>query len=158
MTPSLSKLRTTGLILVLITGAGPPAYAAARAPYAAPPAPSADASRAGSLPGEGRARPGRAEPTAPDNPDAVDEGGLIDEGDEGDAEATQAAPDPAVPDRSEASAAAEPSGDAVPVQQNVIGPAPTPEPDLQILPLGSGLILIGLGLGLAFVALRVRRR
>ncbi|WP_330305856.1 MULTISPECIES: hypothetical protein [unclassified Streptomyces] len=153
MTPSLSTLRTAGLLLVLMTGAGPPAYAAARAPYAAPPAPSADASRAGSLPGEGRARPGRAEPTAPDTPDAVDEG------DEGDAEATEAAPDPAVPDRSEASAAAEPSGDeVVPVQQNVIGPAPTPEPVLQILPLGSGLILIGLGLGLAFVALRVRRR
>ncbi|MFC7258877.1 hypothetical protein [Streptomyces lutosisoli] len=149
MTPSLSALRTAGLLLVLITGAGLPAYAAARAPYAAP---SADASRAGSLPGEGRARPGRAEPTAPDTPDAVDEGG------EEDASATEAAPDPAVPDRSEASAAAEPSGDAVPVQQNVIGPAPTPGPVLQILPLGSGLILIGLGLGLAFVALRVRRR
>jgi len=164
MTPWLSTLRVVGLLLVLTTGAGHPSYAAEHAPYAtghpsyaaehaapytARPAPSADASRAGSVPGEGRARPGRAEPAAPDDPD--------DPGTE-DGEPTGPVRDPDVPDRSEASAAPEPSRDPViSVHQNVVGRAPTPEPVLQILPLGSGLILIGLGLGLAFVALRVRR-
>jgi hypothetical protein len=139
MTPWLRTLRVTGLLLVLMTGVVPLSYAAE-------PAPSADASRAGSVAGEGRARPGRAEPTAPDDPGTED------------AQPTDAGRDPAVPDRPEASPATEPSGNAViPVRQNVVGRAPAPEPVLQILPLGSGLILIGLGLGLAFVGLRVRR-
>ncbi|WP_369247839.1 hypothetical protein [Streptomyces sp. R41] len=137
MTPWLRTLHVTGLLLVLMTGAVPLSYAAE-------PAPSADASRAGSVAGEGRVRPGRAVPTTPDDPDTED------------AEPTDAAADP---DRPEASAAPEPSrGAVIPVQQNVVGPAHTPEPVLQILPLGSGLILMGLGLGLAFLALRVRRR
>ncbi|GGN65870.1 hypothetical protein GCM10011579_036870 [Streptomyces albiflavescens] len=141
MTPWLRTLHVTGLLLVLMTGAVPLSYAAE-------PAPSADASRAGSVAGQGRVRPGRAEPTGPDTAD-----------DTGEAEPTDAGRDPAVPDRQEASAAAEPSGNAViPVQQNAVVPPPAPEPVLQILPLGSGLILMGLGLGLAFVALRVRRR
>lgn len=139
MTPWLRTLRVTGLLLVLMKGAVPLSHAAE-------PAPSADATRAGSVAGEGRARPGRAEPPVPDDPDTED------------AQPTDAGHDPGVPGRPEASAATEPSGNAViPVQHNVVGPAPAPEPVLQILPLGSGLILIGLGLGMAFVGLRVRR-
>ncbi|MFF4347239.1 hypothetical protein [Streptomyces sp. NPDC001530] len=137
MTRRLRALRATGLLLVLLTGGGGPAYAIGHSAYAAEPAPSADASRAGSLAGEGRMRPGRQDPV----PDPEDNG--------------DTEPDP---DRSEAGDAPEPSrNDAVPVEQGVVRPGPAPEPVLEILPLGSGLILIGLGLGLAFLALRVRR-
>lgn len=151
MTPWLRALRVTGLLLVLMTGVAPLSYATEPAPSAVP---SADASRAGSVAGEGRTRPGRAEPTAPDTLDDPD----TEDPDTEDAEPTDAGQDPGVPDRPEASAATEPPGNAViPGQQNVVGRAPAPEPVPQLLSLGSGLILIGLGLGLAFVALRVRR-
>ncbi|WP_406373292.1 hypothetical protein OG788_23790 [Streptomyces sp. NBC_00647] len=171
MTPWLRTLPTAGLLAAaLLNGSGHLAYAAparsGTASYATAPVPSArgtavaetegpaatdparptptaDPSRAGSFAGEGRSRPGRAEPDLQDAPDATD---LQDTGPGTDAGLT------------EASVAPEPSrNDAVPVQQNIVGPATPPEPVLEILPLGSGLILIGLGLGLAFVALRVRR-
>jgi hypothetical protein len=110
------------------------------------PTPTADPSRAGSLAGEGRARPGRSEPDPQDSPDAADTS---------DPEATESAADAGL---TEASTVPESSpDDAVPVQQSVVGPGSPPEPVLELLPLGTGLILIGLGLGLAFVALRVRR-
>ncbi|MFF1677537.1 hypothetical protein [Streptomyces sp. NPDC058256] len=139
-------LCVVGLLLALATGGAHLSYAAP-ASYAVTHAasyahePSADASRAGSQPGEGRERPGREEPTQ--QPEA------------GVAEPDR---DPAFPDNPAASAVSEPSPDAAnPVRQSVVRPGPDPEPVLRIVPLGSGLILIGLGLGLAFLALRVRR-
>ncbi|MFF1746673.1 hypothetical protein [Streptomyces mirabilis] len=156
MTPRLSALRVTGLLLVLTTGAVSPSYAVSRAvpyavSYAADPAPSARASHAGSSAGEGRTRPGREE--------ARDE----DESGSGeDTVPTYTDRDPAgenaASDRPDATGAPEPSRPAaVPVQHKEVGPATAPEPVLKILPLGGGLILIGLGLGLAFLALRLRR-
>jgi hypothetical protein len=181
VTPSLGALRSAlcsgGLLLILAAGAVHPSYAAE-------PTPRADTSHAGSLAGEGRERPGRRPaPTSPTSPDAsrqkaADEGddayeeqdaqdtetaadtptGTGDTGDTGETGDTDTGSDPAVPDRSEATAAPEPSqGAATPAEQNAVRPATAPQPMLRILPLGSGLILIGLGLGLAFVALRVRR-
>ncbi|MFE9766881.1 hypothetical protein ACFYPC_20570 [Streptomyces sp. NPDC005808] len=156
MTPWLRALHMTGLLLALTAGAASPSHAALHRVTHAPsyaalhrvshapsyaPDPSADASRAGSRPGEGRARPGREEPGGLSESEA--------------AEPTYTDRDPAALDRPEASAA--PQEAAIPVRQNVGRPGRTPEPVLQIVPLGSGLILIGLGLGLAFFALRVRR-
>ncbi|MFF3575604.1 hypothetical protein [Streptomyces mirabilis] len=156
MTPPLSALRVTGLLLVLTTGAISPSYAVSRAvpyavSYAADPAPSARASHAGSSAGEGRTRPGREEPPARDE-----------DGSREDTVPTYTDRDPdgenAASDRPDATGAPEPSRPAaVPVQHNEVGPATTPEPVLKILPLGGGLIFIGLGLGLAFLALRLRR-
>ncbi|MET7350210.1 hypothetical protein [Streptomyces mirabilis] len=158
MTPRLSALRVTGLLLVLTTGAVSPSYAVSRAvpygvSYAADPAPSARASHAGSSAGEGRTRPGREESPARDEDGS---------GSREDTVPTYTDRDPAgenaASDRPDATGAPEPSRPAaVPVQHNEVGPATTPEPVLKILPLGSGLILIGLGLGLAFLALRLRR-
>ncbi|MET9900109.1 hypothetical protein [Streptomyces sp. NPDC006446] len=171
MTPWLRTLPTAGLLAAaLLNGSGLLAYAAparsGAASYVAAPVPSArgtaaaeaegpaatdptrptpteDSSRAGSFAGEGRSRPGRAEPDLQDIPDAADPQDTDPGADAG---------------LTEASVAPEPSrNDAVPVQQSVVGPASPPEPVLEILPLGTGLILIGLGLGMAFVALRVRR-
>ncbi|MFD3927276.1 hypothetical protein [Streptomyces sp. NPDC058614] len=164
MTPWLRAVRmprapralcVVGLLLVLATGGAHLSYAASgsssyavthAASYTASYAhePSADASRAGSRPGEGRERPGREEPTG--QPEA------------GVAEPAYPDRDPAFPDNPAASAVSEPSPDAaIPVRQSVVRPGADPEPVLRIVPLGSGLILIGLGLGLAFLALRVRR-
>jgi hypothetical protein len=148
VTPWLRALHVAGLLLTLTTGAAAPSYAASYAAAHAlsygplyAPDPSADASRAGSVPGEGRARPGREEPWR--------------QSETGPADPTYTDRDPAVP---EASAASEPSQAAViPVRQSVGRTGGTPAPVLQIVPLGSGLILIGLGLGLAFLALRIRR-
>ncbi|MFC9844135.1 hypothetical protein ACFWFF_08940 [Streptomyces sp. NPDC060223] len=140
MTPWLRALHVVGLLLALTTGATAPSYAATPASSYAPD-PSADASRAGSGPGEGRARPGREEPGGQSASEA--------------AEPPYTDRDPTVLDRPEASAA--PQEAAVPVRQSVGRPGRAPEPVFPIVPLGSGLILIGLGLGLAFFALRVRR-
>ncbi|MEV4445453.1 MULTISPECIES: hypothetical protein [Streptomyces] len=157
MTPRLTALRVTGVLLVLTTGAVSPAHAVSRAvphavSYAADPAPSARASRAGSIAGEGRTRPGREEPPARDEDE---DGG----GSREDTVPTYTDRDPAgenaASDRPEATEPSRPA--AVPVQHNEVGPATAPEPVLKILPLGGGLILIGLGLGLAFLALRLRR-
>ncbi|GAX58063.1 hypothetical protein [Streptomyces olivochromogenes] len=156
MTPRLTAFRVTGLLLVLTSSAVSPSYAATRAvpyavSYAADPAPSAGASRAGSSAGEGRTHPGREESPARDE-----------DGSREDTVPTYTDRDPdeenAASDRPEATGAPEPSRPAaVPVQHNEVGPATPPEPVLKILPLGGGLILIGLGLGLAFLALRLRR-
>lgn len=121
MTPWLRTLRTACLLLVLTAGAVQPAYAADHVPRA-------DESRAGSRYGEGRDRPGRAEPQTPETVPSY-----------------PAAHPPA----------ADPSHDtALPPSPTL---PPTPEPGLRVVPLGSGLILVGLGLGMAFVGLRVRR-
>ncbi|MEU6222352.1 hypothetical protein [Streptomyces sp. NPDC047042] len=131
MTPWLRTLRICGTLLALAA----PTLAAhphgTTTPYDATRAvrPAPDASRAGSLAGVGRERPGRRESAPPD-------------------EATDGAADPvpvptSVPDE---------PGDPAALPGAVYGPV------LRILPLGSGLVLIGLGLGLAFLALRLRAR
>ena len=131
MTPWLGTLRICGTLLALAAptlaaaphGTAPPYDAS----YVARPAP--DASRAGSLAGEGRERPGRRESAPPD---------------ETTYEEAVPVPEPtSVPD--------EPGNAVAP-------PAPVSGPVLRMLPLGSGLVLIGLGLGLAFLALRLRVR
>ncbi|WP_330289341.1 hypothetical protein [Streptomyces sp. NBC_00576] len=131
MTPWLRTLRTCGTLLALAAstlaasphGTTPPYYAS----HVARPAP--DASRAGSLAGEGRERPGRRESAPPDEA-AYEEAAPV--------------PEPtSVPDE---------PGDPAARPGTVSGPV------LRILPLGSGLVLIGLGLGLAFLALRLRVR
>ncbi|MGA4840741.1 hypothetical protein [Streptomyces sp. G45] len=102
------------------------------------PAPSAayydESSLAGSRAGEGRPRPGRAEPPAVPDPAAW-----------------RPLPPPPPPKRPEppppAADAAEPVG-----ARTATGP---PFPGLRVLPLGAGLVLIGLGLG--FLGLRLRR-
>lgn len=123
MAPWLRALRTACLLLVLTAGAVHPAHAA-------DPAPSGDASRAGSRYGEGRERPGRTEPRAPETVPSYP------------------SLDPPAADRSHDTALA----------PNPTLPPTSPEPPLHVLPLGGGLILMGLGLGTAFVGLRVRRR
>ncbi|MGV9882691.1 hypothetical protein [Streptomyces sp. NPDC003006] len=91
--------------------------------------------RAGSRPGEGRARPGRPDPPLPDPPPPP------------------LTPPPYVPP---------PQPEPAPVtHRDTVSdagePAPTEAvlPGLRVLPLGGGLVLIGLGLG--FLALRLRR-
>ncbi|UIX32570.1 hypothetical protein [Streptomyces sp. GQFP] len=134
MTPWLRALRICGTLLALAA----PTLAAAphgatlsydNAAHVARPAP--DASRAGSLAGEGRERPGRQE-SAPPEEAAYEE--------------TVPVPVPTyIPDPDEA-------------RDTAALPAPVTHPVLRILPLGSGLVLIGLGLGLALLALRLRVR
>lgn len=136
MTPWLRTLRTCGTLLTLAAttlaasphGTTPPYDA----PYVARPAP--DASRAGSLAGEGRERPGRRESAPPD----------------------EAGDEEAVPVPEPTSAPEDERGDTGAQPGTVSGPVSGPV--LRLLPLGSGLVLIGLGLGVAFVALRLRVR
>ncbi|WP_405658716.1 hypothetical protein [Streptomyces sp. RK9] len=130
----------------LAAPASPDAPAAPTAPPAPPtkPSPTASApyygtgSLAGSRAGEGRLRPGRADPVA--------------------------VPDPAVwrplpppprevrrPERPRATPVEPGSADA-PRERAAEGPA---FPGLRVLPLGGGMVLIGLGLG--FLGLRLRR-
>ncbi|MFD7792184.1 hypothetical protein [Streptomyces sp. NPDC059759] len=160
MTPWLRILPTAGLLAAaLLCGTGPAANAAPSAagilactgslgqpgPGAPEPGraiPTPDASRAGSLAGEGRVRPGRPDEDAPEPEDSdsgTDIGGDIGSGLSQVGDVPEARHDPA------------------PVQQSVVSPGSTTEPVWQVLPLGGGLILVGLGLGLAFVGLRVRR-
>ncbi|MDW4904735.1 hypothetical protein RB628_05090 [Streptomyces sp. ADMS] len=136
MTPRLRTLRTSAALLALAA----PALAASPhvttppydIPYVARPAP--DVSRAGSLAGEGRERPGRRVPAPPEET-AYEETPY---------EENVPLPVPTtVPDDPRDTAAL---------------PAPVSDPVLRILPLGSGLVLIGLGLGLALLALRLRVR
>ncbi|MEU8928556.1 hypothetical protein AB0D30_01535 [Streptomyces sp. NPDC048409] len=120
---------------------------------------SAEPSRAGTLAGEGRMRPGR-----PQGPAAAVQG---QDQDEDEPEEDEVAPGDGTGRPSPAVTSARPSGTSAPVPstprqqpaQQAAAPAEdeSSEPVLHILPLGSGLVLIGLGLGLAFVALRVRR-
>jgi hypothetical protein len=139
----------TGLLVVLVAGAGPAVYAAEPAPAT---------SWAGSRAGEGRERPGRQDP------------GPVEPGDEDDAYAPSAEPsaepdgpnDPHDPEAHdpEATVAPEPSQNAalpVPVAPPGAGTETTGEPLLPVPALGGGLVLVGLGLGLAFVGLRIRR-
>ncbi|MFF7854510.1 hypothetical protein [Streptomyces sp. NPDC007904] len=138
--------------------------------------PSAEPSRAGSRPGEGRERPGRRRAPGDDPRDTADRERRHGRGE---ADARTRKPDvagvgtfPDVPRREDGDAGTERPGrdgaasQAVPVPSapsraavpDAAAGAERPvEPVLRILPLGSGLVLIGLGLGLAFVALRMRQ-
>ncbi|MDH6214990.1 hypothetical protein [Streptomyces pseudovenezuelae] len=119
---------------------------------------SAEPSRAGSLAGEGRERPGRAETSAPADEDGdaeEEDSGYVEEDDDGSSpdatESVQASETPGLAARPPATPLGRPAHRPVTHAE-----APT-EPVLRILPLGSGLVLIGLGLGLAFAGLRLRR-
>ncbi|MEV8020685.1 hypothetical protein AB0O76_31020 [Streptomyces sp. NPDC086554] len=109
----------------------PSAYASSVA-YAVEPSPSE--TFAGSVPGEGRARPGRAEPSPP--PASVP------------VPAHTPKPDPQ-PSLARKPATKNTAADAT--RRTAAEPV---VPGLSVLPLGSGLVLIGLGLG--FFAVRLR--
>lgn len=110
----------------------------------------AEPSRAGSVPGEGRQRPGRAEERGPGE-DRADQ----------DVAGTRGDGDGPVEDP----ATARPPGEAALVPSATPSPARSGDgtrtaadgPVPRVLPLGSGLVLIGLGLAMAFVGLRLRR-
>ncbi|MFF7979724.1 hypothetical protein ACFZDK_11395 [Streptomyces sp. NPDC007901] len=117
-------------------------------------------SRAGTLAGEGRLRPGR-----PQGPAVKVEGQDADDPDE----QTVTSPEPGrTGDESPAASSRPPAQEAGLAPPSASPPSTAhqavahsqddaSEPVLHVLPLGSGLVLIGLGLGLAFVGLRVRR-
>ncbi|MCC9706907.1 hypothetical protein E4N62_17520 [Streptomyces sp. MNU76] len=124
-----------GLLVVLVTGVAPTAYAADPDPAT---------SWAGSRAGEGRERPGR--------PDAVPA--------EPEDETSTPRKSPPPNRTARAPPRPRPSQNAalpVPGVPPGTGTATVEEPVLQALALGGGLILIGMGLGLAFVGLRIRR-
>ncbi|MFE7976947.1 hypothetical protein [Streptomyces shenzhenensis] len=161
-------LRLIRLLLVLAAVLIPCGTATAYFPETAPPdltgpSASAEPSRAGSRPAEGRPRPGR-----PDGPAAHTEG--VDDPDEAeredgvdDASPSTTAPwghhgddyDAATPTASESTQQAGLAPSALPPTENAAqGRASGSDPSLRLLPLGSGMVLIGLGL--ALVGLRVR--
>ncbi|RPE42384.1 hypothetical protein EDD90_5512 [Streptomyces sp. Ag109_O5-1] len=178
MTPRLQfpldGVRLTPVRLLLVLAAillpcdtavayGPDPQPSDSARASATPAPS----RAGTLAGEGRTRPGR-----PQGPAVKIEGQDPDGDEDGDRDGTdeETATEPAeIGAESPGAASAQPPREAdlvPPTQSQQARPAQQAvthtedgdtEPVLQILPLGSGLVLIGLGLGLAFIGLRVRR-
>ncbi|ARP71116.1 hypothetical protein LK07_16510 [Streptomyces pluripotens] len=125
--------------------------------------PSTKPSRAGSLAGEGRMRPGRADATAGEVEGAEDSVPTRAQGTDG---APSGEPETAdapggTPEASEAieGAGLDPADPAPqPAARQAVqeGGGPT-EPVLQTLPLGSGLVLIGLGLGLALLGIRLRK-
>lgn len=133
MTPWLRPL----LVLAVLLAVSPVCVS-----YAVEPSP--NETRAGSVPGDGRARPGRDEP-APTS-------------------ATASVPPYTPPQRPPASTppattpppVAKPPGKATKASDTTRRTATEPAvPALRVLPLGSGLVLIGLGL--AFFAVRLRR-
>jgi hypothetical protein len=167
VTPWLRPLRVTGLLLVLLAGPAPMAYAV---PHVSSHEPAPGESRAGSRAGEGRERPGRppapTEETEETEEEAAEEEAREEAPDEArEEDAGVGHPDgPADGDQSEGAVAPETPGNTAPrshppfdAEQAAGRHARASEPVLRVLPLGSGLVLIGLGLGLAFVALRVRR-
>lgn len=141
MTPWLRPLLVL-MVLLAVSPVSPLSPLSLTSPsYAADPSPSE--TRAGSVPGDGRARPGRDEPapasaeasvppyTPPERPPA----------------STPPPPPPPV---------AKPPDKATSVSDTTRRTATEPPvPALRVLPLGSGLVLIGLGL--AFFAVRLRR-
>ena len=168
VTPWLRPLHVTGLLLVLLAGPAPMAYAV---PHVSSYEPAPGESRAGSRAGEGRERPGRppapTEETEEEQQEEQDEEAAQDEAQEEaqDEDAGVGHPDgPADDEQSEGAVAPETPGNTAPrshppfdAEQAAGRHVRASEPVLRVLPLGSGLVLIGLGLGLAFVALRVRR-
>ncbi|MEU6604003.1 hypothetical protein ABZ922_02840 [Streptomyces shenzhenensis] len=156
-----SPLRLIRLLLVLAAVLIPCGTATAYCPEAAlpdltGPSASAEPSRAGNRPAEGRPRPGR-----PDGPPAHTEG--VDDPD--DASPSTTAPwghhgddyDAATPSASEPTQQAGLAPSTLPPTENAAqGRASGSDPSLRLLPLGSGMIFIGLGLALALVGLQVR--
>ncbi|MGW1025495.1 hypothetical protein ACWD4J_17620 [Streptomyces sp. NPDC002577] len=132
-------------------------------PSRAVPAP--EESRAGSRAGEGRPRPGRADPPPPD--DTAESIGTA----SGSASSGTDPPSQGV--RPQGSAAQQRPPDPPVHRDEAVGPTSTPTgtpeatpdpagqaagptgPVMGVLPLGTGLVLVGLGL--AFLALRLRR-
>ncbi|MGW1873266.1 hypothetical protein [Streptomyces sp. NPDC001975] len=117
-------------------------------------------SRAGTLAGEGRLRPGRPQGPAAAVQGQDEDGSGEDEDEPGEVtgEETGGASPAATSAQPPREAGLVPTPSPHPTHQAVAhSEEDSSEPVLHILPLGSGLVLIGLGLGLAFVALRVRR-
>ncbi|MEV0317411.1 hypothetical protein ACIBKX_22630 [Streptomyces sp. NPDC050658] len=123
MTPRLRPLVISAALLAATVL--PSSYVSA---YAAEPAPSE--TFAGSVPGEGRARPGRADPPPPPPP-------------------SPSASVPVQPPKPVHKPVRTTASDAT--RKAAAGPVTE---GLRLLPLGSGLLLIGLGLG--FFAVRLR--
>lgn len=106
--------------------------------------PSPNETRAGSVPGDGRARPGRDEPAPTSATASVPPYTPLQR-------PPATTPPPPVPPP-----AAKPPGKATTASDTTRRTAAEPAvPTLRVLPLGSGLVLIGLGL--AFFAVRLRR-
>lgn len=149
MTPWLRTLSTAGLLLVLGASTAPVSYASpasnslsvATPPtsYAVEPLPTE--SRAGSMAGLGRQRPGR-HASAEKNAGAI-----------------RTEIDPGVPEVPDIPVGPETGvgSDVDPEPSRHAAPPASSQPVPRVDPLGSGLVLIGLGLGLAFLGLRVRR-
>ncbi|MFF8777828.1 hypothetical protein ACF07W_11265 [Streptomyces sp. NPDC015140] len=128
-----------------------PSKSGASARSAAPAVSTPEPSRAGSVPGEGRQRPGRAGEWRPGRDRAHENADRRARGDhDGPAEDPATAQPPG-------EAALVPSAAPSQSQPGTGTRAAATEPVLRVLPLGSGLVLIGLGLALAFVGLRLRR-
>ncbi|TGB07635.1 hypothetical protein [Streptomyces sp. MZ04] len=129
MTP---RLRPLVVSAVFLTATVLPSSYVSYAAYAVEPSPSE--TFAGSVPGEGRARPGRAEPSPP----------------------PRSVPVPAHTPRPEPqpSLARKPATKTTASDATRRTAAEPVVPGLSVLPLGSGLVLIGLGLG--FFAVRLR--
>nr|WP_237330710.1 hypothetical protein [Streptomyces sp. BA2] len=128
------------MILTVLIAVSPVSlsYAAVSLSYAADPTPGE--TRAGSAPGEGRARPGRDEPAPPDATSTP----------------PRRPPRQVPPPVSTPAPAVQPLGQATTASDTTRRTAAEPVlPGLRVLPLGSGLVLIGLGLG--FFAVRLRR-
>ena len=141
------------------------------------PAPHTEPSRAGSLAGEGRERPGRrmeddgateeadsgTQDTEPEDTGAEDTG-AEDTGAEDTGAEDSAATDEGAEHAADGAATAVPEASRRPVApsrqpvEEAVTQATRPtDPVLRILPLGSGLVLIGLGLALALLGVRLRR-
>lgn len=122
-------------VLIAVSSVSFPVSFLASISYAVEPSPGE--TRAGSASGDGRARPGRADPVPPPPP-----------------------PPPPRPSRPPTPAVSVPAP-VRPVLETTEADAPRRTatgpvvPALRVLPLGSGLVLIGLGLG--FFAVRIRR-
>ena len=126
MTPRLRPLVVSAVLLTATLL--PSSYVS----YAAEPSPSE--TFAGSVPGEGRARPGRTDPSPPPPAPSVS------------VPAHMPQPQPTL---------AKKPGTRTTAADTPRRTATGPEfPGLRVLPLGSGLVLIGLGLG--FFAVRLR--
>ncbi|MGW7073282.1 hypothetical protein ACWGII_35990 [Streptomyces sp. NPDC054855] len=131
MTPWLRPL----LVLTVLMAVSP--VSLSYASYAVEPSPGE--TRAGSVSGEGRARPGRDEPP----PSAA-------------ASEPPRRPPRQIPTHADTPAQVRPQGRATTASDVSRRTATEPVvPALRVLPLGSGLVLIGLGLG--FFAVRLRR-
>ena len=134
MTPWLRPL----LILTLLLAVSP--FSIPSVSYAVEPSP--NETRAGSAPGDGRARPGRADPVPPPPPSRS-----------ASVPAHRPKPPPAQADKQADEKADLRTTASEAARRTASEPAVVP--GLRVLPLGSGLVLIGLGLG--FFAVRLRR-